>query len=315
MSKVITMGETMAALVPQNSGPLRYVEDFKLRIAGAEGNIAIGLAKLGIDAFWISRLGEDELGHFVLNHTRAEGADCSGVIMDTCHRTGVMLKETSAGETKVYYYRENSAASHLCPGDIKEEYFVGADILMFTGITPVLSDDCRYSVDTAISYAKRNGMLLAFDPNIRKKLWGSTDYTELIRNYMMQSDIVMMGSDEAAAIFDSKDEEMVMDVLFDIGRASFVAIKKGDKGAVVADRSRRVEIKPFPCRCIEPVGAGDGFDAGFLTGIIWGRDVSTAGKMGAVAGALATETTGDVEGYPDIDRMKEILVGSSITYR
>ena len=113
MPKLITIGETMAAFTPDAPGPLRYVTGFGIRTAGAESNVAVGLAKLGVEAAWLSRLGKDEFGVFIRNQLRAEGVDCSRVIFDPDHRTGIMFKETGVGETKVFYYRENSAASHL----------------------------------------------------------------------------------------------------------------------------------------------------------------------------------------------------------
>ena len=114
MPQLITIGETMAAFTPDSVGALRYVQNFGIRTAGAESNVAVGLAKLGLEAAWVSRLGTDEFGCFIRNQLRAEGVDCSRVIYDPDHRTGIMFKETGVGETKVFYYRENSAASHLC---------------------------------------------------------------------------------------------------------------------------------------------------------------------------------------------------------
>lgn len=316
MPQIITIGETMATFTPGASGPLRYVNDYRLRIAGAESNVAIGLAKLGLDVAWISRLGEDEFGHFVCNQTRAEGVDCRGVIFDRQHRTGVMFKETGAGETKVFYYRENSAASHLQPQDLDPALFAEAKILHLTGITPVLSESCKQTTLAAIELAKRQGMLLSFDPNIRKKLWGSVDHSPLIRQITLQSEVVLLGLDEAEALFGLRQADAIFDQLFDQGCAQYVAIKNGADGAWVADRQRRLKLPPFPCKCIEPIGAGDGFNAGFLAGLLaQGGDVETAGRMGCICGALATQTPGDVEGYPDALQMEADLAGANITYR
>lgn len=315
MAQVITIGETMATLTPQSQGPLRYVSDYKLRIAGAESNVAIGLAKLGVDVAWVSRLGEDEFGHFICNQTRAEGVDCRSVIFDETHRTGVMFKEIGVGETSVFYYRENSAASHLCPQDLPASLFEGASILHLTGITPVLSESCREMTWAAIELARKNGLMLSFDPNIRRKLWAGQDYAPLIRQITLESHIVLLGLDEAEALFGTREEQEVLDVLFEKGNARCVAIKDGARGALVADRKDRIKIPPYPCRSIDPVGAGDGFNAGFLAGILQTGDVKTAGRMGAVCGAMATQTLGDVEGYPDSRQMKKALGNEEIIYR
>ena len=103
MAQLVTLGETMAAFAPDRMGPLRYVSNYGIRIAGAESNTAIGAAKLGVQAAWVSRLGADEFGQYIRNQIRAEGVDCTGVTFDPAHRTGVMFKQTGSGETSVFY--------------------------------------------------------------------------------------------------------------------------------------------------------------------------------------------------------------------
>lgn len=176
MPQLITIGETMAAFTPDSVGALRYVQNFGIRTAGAESNVAVGLAKLGLEAAWVSRLGTDEFGYFIRNQLRAEGVDCSRVIYDPDHRTGIMFKETSVGETKVFYYRENSAASHLCPEDVTPALLDGVKILHMSGITPVLSESCLEMTKAAFALAKEKGVAISFDPNIRRKLWQGQDY-------------------------------------------------------------------------------------------------------------------------------------------
>ena len=91
MPEIITIGETMAAFTPESTGFLRYVSNYRMRIAGAESNLAIGVCKLGHSAGWVSSLGKDEFGEFVRNSIRAEGVDTSRVVFDPEHRTGIMF--------------------------------------------------------------------------------------------------------------------------------------------------------------------------------------------------------------------------------
>ncbi|MDR3077835.1 MAG: sugar kinase [Planctomycetota bacterium] len=313
--ELVTLGETMYCLVPDDSGPLRYIHSFRPRVAGAESNLAIGLAKLGRSAAWISRLGNDEFGRHVAGMIRAEGVDLSRVIFDSAHRTGLMFKERTAGETKVYYYRENSAASHMAPEDVAEESLAGARILHLTGITPVLSQSCADTVLHAMDLADRLGVRISFDPNIRKRLWRDRDYAPLIGELTLRSHLVMLGLDEAEAIFGEGEPERVFDRLFGKGRAERAAIKDGANGAWVADASGYWKIPPIPCRCLEPIGAGDAFNAGFLAGCLEGRDVESCGRMGNIAGGLATQVVGDVEGYPSRETMLARLEGGSEIFR
>lgn len=168
MPQLITIGETMAAFTPNTPGPLRYVQGFGIRTAGAESNVAVGLAKLGLNAAWISRLGDDEFGRFIRNQLRAEGVDCSHVIFDPDHRTGVMFKETGVGETKVFYYRENSAASHLSPEDLSPALFEGVRMVHLSGITPVLSESCLAATRAPLRWPGRPGRWSVLIPTSAK---------------------------------------------------------------------------------------------------------------------------------------------------
>lgn len=315
MVEVITIGETMVCFTPDANAPLRYVQDYKARIAGAESNLAIGIEKLGHTAAWISKLGKDEFGQYVCNMVRAEGVNTKGVIFDESHATGLMFKETSLGETKVYYYRENSAASTMTPKDIDVSYFEKGKILHLTGITPVLSESCMETVLFAMELAKKNNMKISFDPNIRKKLWKSRDYTKPILDLCLKSQIVLLGLDEAKVLLHTEDKDEIINYFFEKGKAEYIAIKDGVKGAFVADKKNKVFIPPYPCKCIDPIGAGDAFNAAFLVGILEGKDIEVCGKMGGIAGALATETLGDIEGYPSIEKIKSISNNIEETFR
>ena len=242
MPQLITIGETMAAFTPDSVGALRYVQNFGIRTAGAESNVAVGLAKLGLEAAWVSRLGTDEFGCFIRNQLRAEGVDCSRVIYDPDHRTGIMFKETGVGETKVFYYRENSAASHLCPEDVTPALLDGVKVLHMSGITPVLSESCLAMTKAAFALAKEKGVAISFDPNIRRKLWRGQDYAPLIRELTLQSEIVLLGLDEADTLFGLRDPDAIFDLLFRDGCAQYVAIKDGGNGAWVADKTTREKL-------------------------------------------------------------------------
>lgn len=314
MTELITFGETMAVMVPNESGPLRYTSGFRLQMAGAESNTAIGLAKLGHSAGWISSLGCDELGQYVLSAIRGEGVDVSHVLFDENHHTGLMFKQFGRDETTVYYYRENSAASHYDVMDIPYEYIRSAKILHLTGITPVISLKCHDVVEGLIEFAKDNNILLSFDPNIRRKLWGDKDYSELIRNMIFGCDIAFLGLDEAKALLGTDNVENIVDTLIGHG-VKYIAIKNGSLGAWCASKDELIHIPPVECSPIDPIGAGDGFNAGFLSGILKGRDLVICGKMGSIAGAMATETHGDINGYPSQREMEQRLNQSSQIYR
>ena len=314
MAEVVTMGETMAVFVPVSTGKLRYASDFRLRMAGAESNVAVGLCKLGHSAGWISALGKDELGQYVRNSIRAEGVDTDHIKWDPEHPTGLMIKQLSAGETSVFYYRKNSAASHYGPEDLPFSYLAEAKIIHLSGITPALSESCRLAVEAMAEFAREKNILLSFDPNIRKKLWVGRDFVPLMRKLLNACQIALLGLDEAEMILGVREPEAITRLLTQQG-VRYIAIKDGGNGAWCAKDGKMIRVLPEPCRCIDPIGAGDGFNAGFLAGILEGRNLEQCGKMGAIAGGMATETLGDIDGYPDAEQMEAKLHNGGIVYR
>lgn len=315
MPQVITLGETMAMFSPCSNGPLRYVTDYRMHIAGAESNVAIGLCKLGHTAGWIGRLGADEFGQYVRNMIRAEGVDTSCVYFDAGRPTGLMFKETGADdESRVYYYRHDSAAGALCPDDIPPAYFAGAAILHLTGITPLLSANCLKAIRHAMRIAKERNMLVSFDPNIRLKLWRGADHSQLMRELARASDILFVGLEEARVLVGTTEPSEVFDRLWGLGLKR-AALKDGSRGAWVGEPGLIRHIPSAKCVCIDPVGAGDAFAAAFLAGVLDGRDTEDCGRMGAIAGAMATCTTGDIEGYPSAEQMAQRLEHTGQVYR
>jgi len=305
MPELITLGETLVLLSPESDGPLRYAERFQRRAAGAESNVAIGVARLGHTAGWISRLGDDEFGCYILTSLRGEGVDISQVRLDPDHPTAVMFRERGLmGRVNVIYYRRGSAASYLAPDDLDPAYFRDARLLHLTGITPALSASCRAAVYRAIELARDHGLTVSFDPNLRLKLWPLTEAQQVLRDLNSRADLVFVGLEEGETLFECQGEEALAMAVLN-GGVKVAVVKLGKRGAYLctAQESVRVPACSVP-RVVDPVGAGDGFDAGFLAGWLKGWDWQDCLRLGALVGALAVTVPGDVEGYPDMAQVQ-----------
>lgn len=299
MIEVVTIGETMVAFIPDSNTYLRYVNSFAKVTAGAESNVSVGLSKLGHTSGWISKLGEDEFGEFILRELRGEGVDTSRVLRTSTAPTGIMFKQFSSDkESSVFYYRKGSAASMLCPEDLDEEYIRQAKILHISGITPALSDSCKRTVLRAIEIARTNNVLVCFDPNIRRKLWSEEKAKETLLPILSLSDVVLIGEDEANILLGVSDQEKIVAALRKLN-VRWIAVKKGKEGAYVADSENEFSIPIFPMKVIDTVGAGDAFNAGFLSGLLEDRPIKECGTMASIMGAFAVSSPGDVEGLPD----------------
>lgn len=305
---VVTLGETMMLFTPKSTGLMRYAGDFSSKIAGAESNVAIGLARLGHQAGWISRLGNDEFGERIQSFIRGEGVDVSQVTFDDTAATGLYFKEkVTANELRLQYYRHDSAASRMVATDIDEKYIANAKFLHVTGITPALSEGCYETVLTAIDYAKQNGVTVVFDPNLRRKLWDEDKARKVLRALSGMADIVLPGIDEAEFIFGKSTPEKLAKNFYDNG-ASKVILKLGKQGAYFLSEESSGFVEGFPVeQVVDPVGAGDGFAAGCLSGLVDELGLAEVVRRGNAVGAMVTMVDGDVEGLPEKRRLDNFI--------
>ena len=297
---VVTIGESMVVFTPTSDGLMRYADQFTKKIGGAESNVAIGLSRLGHQAGWISKVGDDEFGKAILSFLKGEGIDVHQVTIDSQAPTGIYFKEPRRkNHTNVYYYRKGSAASTLTPSDLDEAYISRAKYLHLTGITPALSESCRETVFEAITIAKKHGIPVIFDPNLRMKLWDEQTARETLLKIASQADIILPGVAEGEFLFGESDPMRLGEIFLQHG-SSIVVLKVGAKGAYYFTDTEKELVPGLPVdQVVDPVGAGDGFAAGFISGLLDGVDLYASVERGNAAGALVTMVNGDAEGLAD----------------
>ncbi|MFD1066880.1 sugar kinase [Oceanobacillus locisalsi] len=305
---VLSIGETMVLFSPKTSGQLRYANDFSARIAGAETNTLIGLAKLGHQTSWISRVGDDELGAKIVSAVRGEGVDTTYVKQDKEASTGLFLKEkTNAQTSSIFYYRKDSAASNMTSEDMENIHVSNTKYLYLTGITPALSQSCEEAVFALLHKAKQEKVTIVFDPNIRKKLHSKTSGAEQIKKIIGLSDIVLPGKSEGDFLFNTTETAEISQRCRELGAGS-VVVKLGEKGAYyeTKDKNGLVDAYAVPY-VVDPVGAGDGFAAGLLSGLLDELSWKDAVKRACAMGALVTQVDGDIEGLPTRKQLQEFM--------
>ncbi|WP_273123122.1 sugar kinase [Bacillus weihaiensis] len=305
---VVTIGESMVVFTPTSDGFMRNASQFTKKIGGAESNVAVGLARLGHQSAWMSKLGDDEFGKAILAFLKGENVDVSQVTFDDKAPTGIYFKEPRRqNSTRVYYYRKGSAASKLAPSDLNGDYLMNTKYLHITGITPALSESCRETIFEAIRIAKQNGTTIVFDPNLRTKLWDEETARETLLKMAKEADIVLPGVAEGEFLFGESDPHKLGQLFLDHG-ASVVVMKVGAEGAYYFTEKESALIPGFPVKnVVDPVGAGDGFAAGFLSGLLDELELGEAVERANAVGALVTMVNGDVDGLPEREEVEQLL--------
>lgn len=299
---VLTLGESMAVLTAPDVGPLRHAASLRLGIAGAESNVAIGLARLGVAATWLGRVGDDEFGRLITRTLRAEQVSVAAIIDDEA-RTGLMVKERRTEQaTRVLYYRAGSAGSRLCPEDLSAVDFHGARVLHLTGITPALGAAGEATVRAAVATAREHGLRISLDINHRATLWSDARASAVLCDLVSSVDLLFAGEDEAHLLVDADDPVDRLRAMAALGPDS-VLLKRGPRGALALIEGEVREVAPYPVRAVDPVGAGDAFAAGYLAGLCLDQPVEQRLDTAAAAGAFAVTVSGDWEGAPSRDEL------------
>ena len=308
MPEVVTAGETMVLGVPAVPGRLRHAAGLGLRIGGAESNVAIALSRLGLSAGWAGYLSADEPGQIVLDRIRGEGVDTSRVRRLEEAPTGLYLREKVGAEVRVYYYRRGSAASKMAPDAFDPDYLAGAAFLHLTGVTPALSADCRAFVLWAARQARASGARVSFDVNYRSKLWSAAEAKGFTEEVLPLVDLLFVGDEEARALWGRDDERFVRELAEGRGPQE-VVLKRGERGSLVLLEGEILEQPAFPTVEVDPIGAGDAFDAGYLAGYLWGLAPEERLRTANAMGALSVATLGDYEGLPGKDELRAFIEG------
>jgi 2-dehydro-3-deoxygluconokinase len=305
---VVCVGETMAALAPAPSRSLETAEDLRLSVAGAESNVAMYLADLGVPVSWLSALGDDALGRRVRAAVGAAGVDVGGVRHDPGRPTGLLVKEPAGGRTRVHYYRGGSAASALGPDVLDDERLRSASLLHLTGVTPALSVSCRDLVTAALGTPPgERPYAVSFDVNHRPALWPPGTAARVLRDLADRADIAFVGLDEAQELWDAGLEPAGVRELLPHPR--LLVVKDGAHAATVFGDEETWTVPALRSEVVESVGAGDAFAAGFLAGLAHGADadVERALRLGHITATSALKVTGDHGPLPDREEIERLL--------
>lgn len=321
-AEVVCLGEAMVAFRPSRPGRLGDVPSFARGVGGAEANVACALAAAGHRTRWIGRVGADAFGDYVVSAIAAYGVDVSTVGRDPHRPTGIYFRTAgeravtargpeAIGLAEVAYYRAGSAASAMSPELVPRAAAWAGRVLHLTGITPALSADCLALVRELTDREPPGRPLLSFDVNYRVGLWrdapeGPAVLAELAR----RCDLVFVGEDEAEAAWGLHGPAAIRAAL---PEPDVLIVKQGAAGTVAyvregapGGRDRVLSVPGLRVDVVAPVGAGDAFAAGFLSGTLRGLDVRARLRHGHLMAAAALTSAGDLGVPPrraDADRL------------
>ena len=332
MSKVITFGELMLRLAPE--GYLRFVQadKFGVTFGGGEANVAVSLANFGLDAYFVTKLPENDIGQAAVNSLRRFGVNTESIVRGG-ERVGIYFLEKGASQrpSKVIYDRAGSAIAKATVSDFDwEKIFDGADWFHFTGITPALGENVAEICLEACKKAKEFGITVSCDLNYRKKLWTREKARETMAELCKYVDVCIANEEDAADVFgisakDSSVTEGKLDRSGYIDVASQLTDKFGfDAVAITLRKSISASdnlwsamlfrdgeycfSREYPIHIIDRVGGGDSFGAGLIYSLLSGLGDSEAIEFAVAASCLKHSIEGDFN-MVSVDDVKKLTAG------
>jgi len=292
--KIVAIGELLVELVPVQPDLKLNQEGTIIKTAsGSSGIFACAMAKLCNRAAFIGKMGCDQLSDFLNQIMVREGVDTSHVAKSADTQIGLAFVENLSNGRNFEYYRKGFAGSSFGPDDVDEEFIVKASTIHYSGMLLELSGSMRAACQKCVKLARKAGVLVSFDPNIRKELIQDEGARERLLEGVRTADIIAPTLAEAKYITGLEDIREILKTLHQMG-PEFVALTRDAEGAVVSDGKEIVFIDGMTVNAIDPTGAGDTFAAMLVYGVQQGWSLEKIAKYCNCAGSLAVTKQGTI---------------------
>ena len=289
--EAVVMGRVGVDLYPNElRTPLREVRTFTRYVGGFAGNVATGLARLGVRTAIVSRVGDEGHGQFVRDFLEREGVDTRFLAVDDYWQTPPTFCEVwPPDDFPLTFYRKPTAPDwQLLPGDFDRDEVAGSPLLYATG-TGLAQTPSR---ETTLDALAAHGGTTIFDLDWRPSLWFEpSEFPELARRAVASADVVVGNEDELdAAALDERPERLVL--------------KRGGRGATVFDGNDKTDVPVHEVEVVNGLGAGDAFAAALGHALLRGMPLVEGVRRGSVAGALVAAQLACSEAMPTLDELE-----------
>ena len=299
---IVSLGEPLYEFAQIPGEDRKYLQGF----GGDTMNAAIAAARQGARVAYVTRLGDDEFGRHFLALWRAEGVDVSGVAIDPDVHTGVYFIHYGAQGHVFSYLRAGSAASRMRPEQLPLDTIRRARFFHTSAISQAISATATDAVFAAIDAAKAADARIAYDSNLRLRLWPLARAKAIIAATIPLSDYFLPSLDDVKALCGLEQPEAIVDWAHRLG-AKQVALKLGADGVLASDGARRERMSGHVVECVDATGAGDCFAGALLARLAQGDEFWQAARYANAAAALTTTGFGAVAPLPRPQAVRELL--------
>ncbi len=283
-------------------GEARYLQGF----GGDTSNCAIAAARLGGRAGYLSAVGSDPFGDWLIDLWRREGVDDRTVSRSAAAPTGIYFVTHGDAGHAFTYFRSGSAASRMTPRDLPLEALRAAKILHVSGISQAISDSACDAAFAAMDIVQEAGGEISYDTNLRLKLWALPRARAVIHAAIARANVALPSLEDAVQLTGLEQPDAIADFYLRLG-CPLVVLKCGENGPLVATADRRERIAGHRVATVDATGAGDVFGGAFLARRLLGDDPFAAAVFANAAAALSTTGYGAVAPIPTTERVQAFL--------
>ncbi len=315
MATAICLGELLIDFIPTVTGTgLTDAPAFIKAPGGAPGNVAVGLARLGVPSAFMGKVGDDPFGHFLANTLAEAGVDVGPLCFSTEARTALAFVSLRAdGEREFMFYRHPSADMLFNPREVDVDAINRAKLLHFGSIS-LIGEPSRSATLYAVDTARAAGCLISYDPNLRLPLWSDANAArEGMLLGLQKAHVVKLSDDESEFLTGMSNLKNACKALWH-DELKLMVVTRGRAGCVYFTPAVTGEVASFTVEAVDTTGAGDGFVAGLLQGLLADpaifQDEARLRELCRFAnavGALATTVRGAIPALPERERVQRFL--------
>ena len=302
---IVALGEAMIEFNEARATDSRtWLQGF----GGDTSNAAIAAARLGTRTAYVTRVGNDAFGRRLLELWHEEGVAIDGVAVDDDAPTGVYFVSHGPEGHEFSYLRAGSAASRMTPASLPHDLLRRTRVLHLSAISQAISASACDACFAAIDIARNAGARIAYDTNLRLRLWPLARARSVIFETLRVADWALPGLDDATHLFGDNDPMRIIDACHALG-CGVVVLKLGREGCLVSDGETRTRIDGVRVQSVDATGAGDCFDGAFLARMVKGDDPHRAARYANAAAALKTIGYGAVAPLPRMVDVERFIAG------
>ena len=297
MPDLYTFGEAMALFLASDTDSVLTARTYTRSTAGAEGNVAVGVSRLGLSAHFFTLMGNDQLGTAVISDFESEGVDLSGVKRVDSFSSAMIRNPGTTAPVEASYLRKGAAASLMRPEDLDVSVIAQSRWLHTTGITCAISTSAAATAAAGLELARKHGIKKSFDLNIRRKLWSEEQARKVLEPLARDVDLLIGGEDEYCVVFGTSDSQEALRIAASRNNSLAIMTKGPEELRYALDGQVHV-VRPPQVKSIDPVGSGDAFTSGVISGLLGGLTAADAIAQGTISGARVASQFGDWAGLP-----------------